>query len=158
MASELLEKESDRFWNRVNIALLIQAALLALLGGAASEGPLVVAVAGGLGAAFSLLGWGLTTKGCSYVERWTAVVLDIEVKLKAELGAAFIPLRHENDLKRLSDKGTPVPLKSSTSQMKTAFLVLFLFWAGVVVWSGREALGEESGADDYDVIVALRSA
>src|SRR6266481_7042814 len=116
LAVDHLERESDRFWNRTNIALVVQAAFLAFFGGIATKNPNMAAVICIPGAAFSLLGLGIITKGCVYVQRWSDVVMEIEVQLKGELGGNFFALHHMNDARKAFERRGRFRFPRTTTQ------------------------------------------
>lgn len=129
LATELLEKESDRYWNRSNIMLLIQGALLALFGGVSGKGAFTEATVCIQGIIFSVLWYGVVHKGSLYVQRWDRVVMDIETQLKSTLGSEFFAIRHMNDAAKIYEKRGRFKFWGRTTQiMKGTIITIFCFW------------------------------
>lgn len=138
--------ESDRYWNRSNIMLLIQGALLALFGGVSGSGKIVETAICVQGLIFSTLWFGVVHKGSLYVERWDRVVMQIEVELKNRLGKEFFALRHMNDAAKVYEKrGRLKVWGRTTTIMKATIATIAIFWIalGTMVISDRGPIREE---------------
>jgi hypothetical protein len=70
LAIELGERESDRYWGRSNIMLLVQGALATVLSTQTHDVPIAVTI-GALGIFLSFLWLGILHKGKLYVARWS---------------------------------------------------------------------------------------
>jgi hypothetical protein len=142
LATELLEKESDRYWNRNNIMLLIQGALLALFGGVFGKGAIIEVAVSTMGLIFSILWYGIVYKGSLYVGRWDRVVMDIETRLKERLGAQFFAVRHMNDAGKVYERRGGLSIWGrTTTMMKFAIVTILVFWLFLLCsapWRGRD--------------------
>ena len=129
LATDLLEKEADRYWNRSNIMLLIQGGLLALYGGVFGKGLLIEIAVCLQGLIFAVLWFGIVHKGGLYVNRWDRVVMDIEVKLKQKFQTEFFAIRHMNDAgKSYENRSGFIRWGRTTSMMKMTIVTIVVFW------------------------------
>jgi len=134
-ASDLMEKESDRYWNRSNIMLLIQGALIALYGGVYEKSLLLSIAIAIQGCVFSVFWYGIVHKGSLYVKRWDSVIYDMENQLRKKLGDDFFALRHMNDAARVDEKDRFFSKFSTTKLMKWTIVSVLIFWIGTASYS-----------------------
>lgn len=134
-ASDLMEKESDRYWNRSNIMLLIQGALIALYGGIYEKSALLSIAVATQGCIFSIFWYGIVHKGSLYVRRWDSVIYDMEIQLRGRVGEEFFALRHMNDAARVNETDKYLSKFSTTKLMKWTIVSVLVFWAVVVSYS-----------------------
>lgn len=85
------DKECDRFWARNNLLLLLNAALLGLIGGATSS-VLVRATVCAFGVYFSCYWLLLNSKGRYYTYRWRPIIEAYEAELKGTATFRRLPL------------------------------------------------------------------
>lgn len=139
LANELMEQECDRYWNRSNIMLLIQGALIALDGAVYGKSQIISIAVAMQGILFSIFWFGIVHKGSLYVGRWDKVIKDLETDLKSESGEKFYALRHLNDASRLHEK-KPRFMKrflnqSTTKLMKLVIMSAIVFWLFLLSYS-----------------------
>ena len=127
-AMELLENESDRFWARNNVFLLVQGAMIAFYS-KANMGSLFSALISIEGLFLALIWIGVLVKGAKYVGRWDDVVREIESKLVAE-SDSFIGLKKLNDISKAQEK--PFILKFLNK--RTTLLIRYFIVSLVFFW------------------------
>jgi len=134
-ASDLMEKESDRYWNRSNIMLIIQGALIALYGSVYEKSLLLSIAIAIQGFIFSIFWFGIVHKGSQYVKRWDSVILNIENQLRQKIGNDFFALRHMNDVARVDEKQGVFSNFSTTRLMKWTILSILIFWSVMATYT-----------------------
>jgi hypothetical protein len=121
--------------------LLIQGALLALLGGLSGKGVLIEFVVCVQGLIFTILWYGVVHKGSLYVERWDRVVMQIETKIKEREGEEFFAIRHMNDAAKIHEKRGRIKVWGRTTKiMKVTIATVAVFWifVGLSILFGAE--------------------
>lgn len=140
LALELLEKESDRFWSRNNVFLLIQAALISLYGAIMDDKSLLFNLLISMQAWFLAFTWlCVLIKGATYVARWDKVVRDIESAIEKTTSDSEVPvyaLKKMNDRARVDEYMPPRMFRFSvhrtTKQIRYAIVSILIFW-GIVI-------------------------
>ena len=127
-ALDLLENESDRFWARNNVFLLVQGAMIAFYS-KANMGSLFSVLVSIEGLFLALIWIVVLVKGAKYVGRWDTVVREIESKLVAE-SDEFFGLKGLNDISKAQEKPFFIKfLNKRTTLLIRYFIVsLVFFW------------------------------
>ena len=127
-ALDLLENESDRFWARNNVFLLVQGAMIAFYA-KANLGNLFSLLVSIEGFFLALIWIGVLVKGAQYVARWDNVVREIEIKLEAESNE-FVGLKKLNDMSKSNER----PLFVKFFNKRTTLLIRYFIYSLVVFW------------------------
>ena len=134
-ALELLERESDRFWMRNNVFLLVQGAMIAFYSKAPPDAlfNLLVSIEGLFLAALWI---GVLTQGANYVRRWDDVVRELEARLEALFGDKFVGLKRLNDIAKSREKPGNIRLldKRTTVLIRYFIISLLIFWEILVIY------------------------
>ncbi|MEL6643317.1 MAG: hypothetical protein AAFQ79_05225 [Pseudomonadota bacterium] len=129
IAIDRQEKESDRFWARSNIMLLVQGALISFYIGLQGKDSLFGIITVLEGILLAVIWLGVLAKGKSYVSRWDAVIRSIEDS-SIKTGDLQYPLADLYREAKVDETSSLVPLsrKSTTKLMQYAVLSILVFW------------------------------
>jgi hypothetical protein len=137
LAIERQEQESDRYWTRSNVLLLVQGALISFYTNIDDKRTLF-AIAVALQGLFLAVVWlGVIKKGKSYVSRWDSVIAHIEEceGSKGSESRLSYPLNELNWVAKRQEKTERLPLyrQSTTTLMKYAIASVAMFWSLMIV-------------------------
>lgn len=133
LAIELSEKESDRYWSRSNIILLVQGALATIVANQADHlgRTLLICL---LGLFVSLLWLGVLYKGKLYVNRWSSAAKRIEReemnrRLSLGLEPIYPVLRYYEEARQPeSRKKLPYYTRNTTTLMMWLVRCIMAYW------------------------------
>ena len=133
-ALDLVERESDRFWARNNVFLLVQGAMIAFYS-KANTGLTFGMLVSAEGFFLALIWIGVLRKGAHYVSRWDKVAREIERRLEERNGSDFIGLKRLNDLAKAEESPAQVRfLNRRTTILIRYFIVsLLIFWLLLII-------------------------
>lgn len=147
LAIELLENESDRFWARNNIFLLIQAAFISLYASIIKDTEFYSVLLALQGFIIAFIWLGVLRKGATYVSRWDKVVRNIEMKMLSDKRRiSFLGLKKLNDSVKNKENSPIWPISivnKRTTLLITYFIYsLLLFWIVIILVSTARILFE----------------
>lgn len=136
LAIERQEQESDRYWTRSNVLLLVQGALISFYTNIEDKRTFF-AIAVALQGLFLAVIWlGVIKKGKAYVNRWDSVIGHIEEQERSKgNGGLTYPLNMLNSVAKREEKPDRLPLyrQSTTTLMKYAIASVVAFWSLMVL-------------------------
>jgi hypothetical protein len=138
LALEIKEKESDRYWNRSNIMLVLQGALVAAFSAVHTVHFLAIAISG-IGLLMCFLWLGMLYKGKCYISRWDYAAKQAEQKLwkmAVKKGDVFPPVLHYVECSRKKESKPRFFLfrHSTTILMMWAVVIMMQFWLFIGAW------------------------
>jgi len=139
-------RESDRFWSRNNLFLLINAALLTAISTFAQPSLISLAIAV-LGIYFTGVWILVSKKGAYYVRRWRPVLERIEKQLQSDYSLSVSPMVEIKEKREsLESRGKlrltalsiiwnkQVPKLESTELMRHAIIGFLIAWMVIAVY------------------------
>jgi len=131
-ALELLEKESDRFWTRNNILLLVQGAFISFYASTIKSNSIYSLLLASQGIILAFIWIGILMKGAQYVERWDKCVRELEKMILATGNLEFQGLKRLNDIAKRAEVKPKFPLsllnKRTTVLIRYLIISLSIFW------------------------------
>jgi hypothetical protein len=149
LAIERQEQESDRYWTRSNVLLLVQGALISFYTNIEDKRTLFAIAVAIQGLFLAIIWLGVIKKGKNYVNRWDDVIGHIErqEQSKGHSSNLAYPLNALNAVAKRDEKPARLPLyrRSTTTLMKYAIASVAAFWSLMIVLalSGSDALAPD---------------
>jgi hypothetical protein len=151
LAIERQEQESDRYWTRSNVLLLVQGALISFYTNIDDKRTLFAVAVAIQGLFLAIIWLGVIKKGKNYVERWDNVIGHIEQQEQAKQDQSNLayPLNTLNNVAKRDEKPARLPLyrQSTTTLMKYAIASVVVFWSLMIVLA---LTGNDTLAPDED--------
>ena len=167
IAIERQEKESDRFWARSNIMLLVQGALISFYISLQGKDSLFGVITVLEGVLLAVIWLAVLAKGKTYVSRWDEVINGIEEEaiVSRELQFPLASL-YRNVKEGEASSAIPFSRKSTTKLMQYAVISILVFWlsaltltltVGIEVADTSEAsIVEEGVVTQHDQVAQRR--
>lgn len=138
LALEMREKESDRYWSRSNIILLVQCVLVATFGNIHTISPLALAICV-IGLSVSFIWLGVLYKGKCYVSRWDYAAKKTQqdlLKSSKKKGNDFIPILSYYETAKTKEHNPRFFIfnYNTTTLMKWCVIVMIFFWLFCGIW------------------------
>ena len=133
IAIERQEKESDRYWKRSNIMLLVQGALISFFIGLDNKDGVFGILTCIEGFTLAVIWLAVLSKGKRYISRWDYVIRHIEKKCETE-DYLFFPLStiYSSIYKDESSHRIFLFNKSTTKLMQYVVVSIIMFWISLV--------------------------
>ena len=135
LALDLIEKESERFWTRNNVFLIIQGALIAFYNSVFSTGNFYGLIVAAQGFFLAVIWIGVLIKGKNYVDRWDITARDIEKRLLDTYPNTLLGLKRLNDRAKSNERQHFIQLlnKSTTLLIRYVIYSFMLFWSALFI-------------------------